>query len=101
MVEIMNNKYNLDTENSITDEFYFKNRRKIMTSALAFPLFYSANLFSSSRKNIPFVKDMDFSTNEQTNTIKQITSYNNFYELGLAKETLCLIQIDLKPMNGL
>ena len=85
MVEIMSSKYNLDTENSITDEFYFKNRRKIMTSALAFPLFYSANLFSSSRKNIPFVKDMDFSTNEQTNTIKQITSYNNFYELGSGK----------------
>ena len=29
----------LDNENSITDEFYFKNRRKIMTSALAFPFF--------------------------------------------------------------
>jgi len=85
MVGIMSSKYNLDTENSITDEFYFKNRRKIMTSALAFPLFYSSNLFSSARKNIPFVKDMDFSTNEQTNTIKQITSYNNFYELGSGK----------------
>ena len=81
----MSSKYNLDTENSITDEFYFKNRRKIMTSALAFPLFYSSNLFSSTRKNIPFIKDMDFSTNEQTNTIKQITSYNNFYELGSGK----------------
>ena len=85
MVEIMSSKYNLDTENSITDEFYFKNRRKIMTSALAFPLFYSSNLFSSTRKNIPFIKDMDFSTNEQTNTIKQISSYNNFYELGSGK----------------
>ncbi len=85
MVEIMSSKYNLDTENSITDEFYFKNRRKIMTSALAFPLVYSSSLFSSTRKNIPFIKDMDFSTNEQTNTIKQITSYNNFYELGSGK----------------
>ena len=25
---------------------------------------------------------MKYSTNEQTNTFKQITSYNNFYELG-------------------
>ena len=34
---------------------------------------------------MPFIKDTDFSTNEQTNTIKQITSYNNFYELGAGK----------------
>ena len=28
---------------------------------------------------------MKYSTNEETNTFKQITSYNNFYELGSGK----------------
>jgi sulfoxide reductase catalytic subunit YedY len=85
MVKIMSNKYNLDKENSITDEIYFRNRRKIMSSSLAIPFLLNSNLFASTKKNLPFIKDTEFSTNEQTNTIKQITSYNNFYELGSGK----------------
>ena len=80
--------------------FFFKNRRKIMTSALAFPLFYSANLFSLSRKNIPFVKDMDFVLTNKLILLNKLHLIIIFMT-GLAKETLCLIQIDLKLMNGL
>ena len=36
-------------------------------------------------RKLNFSKDMKYSTNEQTNTFKQITSYNNFYELGSGK----------------
>ena len=81
----MRNKYSLDTENSVTDEVFFRNRRKIMTSSLAMPFMLSPNLFASTKENLPFIKDMKYSTNEQTNTFKQITSYNNFYELGAGK----------------
>ncbi len=81
----MTKKYNLDTENSITDELFFRNRRKIMSSSLALPILFATNAFSSTGKNIPFIKDTKYSTNEQTNTVKQITSYNNFYELGSGK----------------
>ena len=31
---------------------------------------------------------MKYSTNEETNTFKQITSYNNFYELGVVKNPM-------------
>ncbi len=79
------NKYNLDKENKVTDEKFFNNRRKIMASALAFPFLINSNAYSSSQKKLSFNKDLDYSTNEKTNTIKQITSYNNFYELGTGK----------------
>ena len=85
MAKIMTKKYDLDTENSITDELFFRNRRKIMSSSLALPFLFATNALSSTRKNIPFIKDTKYSTNEQTNTVKQITSYNNFYELGSGK----------------
>ena len=79
------NKYNLDKENKITDEKHFHNRRKIMASTLAFPFLMNSNILAASQKKLSFNKDLDYSTNEQTNTIKQITSYNNFYELGTGK----------------
>ena len=81
----MNKKYNLDPENSITDEIFFHNRRKIMSSVLATPFLCASDLFATTKRNLPFIKDIDFSTNEKTNTVKQITSYNNFYELGSGK----------------
>ncbi|MDG2158673.1 MAG: protein-methionine-sulfoxide reductase catalytic subunit MsrP [Gammaproteobacteria bacterium] len=79
------NKYNLDKENEITDEKYFLNRRKIMASAFAFPFLINSNSLVASQKKLSFNKDLEYSTNEKTNTIKQITSYNNFYELGTGK----------------
>jgi sulfoxide reductase catalytic subunit YedY len=90
------NKYNLDKENKVTDERHFNNRRKIMASTLAFPFLMNSNLLSASQKKLSFNKDLDYSTNEQTNTIKQITSYNNFYELGTGKRDPMLNASKLK-----
>lgn len=80
------NKYNLDKEHQITNKELFDNRRKIMKSMITLPFIFSSNLFSMpARQKLKFNKDIEYSTNEKTNTIKQITSYNNFYELGSGK----------------
>jgi len=81
----MSSKYNLDKENKITDEIFFHNRRKIIASSISLPFLLSSNLSFSNNKKLAFTKDLEYSTNEQTNTIKQISSYNNFYELGTGK----------------
>ena len=79
-------KYILDKENKVTDQRLFTKRREIIAGILSAPfVLNSSNLFAKEEKYLPFKKDMEFSTNEQTNTIKQITSYNNFYELGSGK----------------
>jgi len=72
-------------ENHITDEKLFSQRRAIIKSSLAFSLLTFSNLLFSNDKKLIFSKDMKYSTNEETNTFKQITSYNNFYELGSGK----------------
>ena len=72
-------------ENHITDEKLFNQRRTIIKSSLAFSLLTFSNLLFSNDKKLIFSKDMKYSTNEETNTFKQITSYNNFYELGSGK----------------
>ena len=81
----MSSKYNLDKENEITDEIFFHNRRKIIASSVSLPFLLSSYLSFSNNKKLAFTKDLEYSTNEQTNTIKQISSYNNFYELGTGK----------------
>ena len=78
-------KYNLDKESKITDEIFFNNRRKIIASSLALPFMLGSSLLTATEKKLQFTKDLDFSTNEETNTLKQISSYNNFYELGTGK----------------
>ena len=79
-------RYNLDKENKVTDQRLFVKRREIIAGILSAPfVLNSSNLFAKEEKYLPFKKDMEFSTNEKTNTIKQITSYNNFYELGSGK----------------
>ena len=55
----MNKKYNLDPENSITDEIFFHNRRKIMSSVLATPFLCASDLFATTKRNLPFIKDID------------------------------------------
>ena len=72
-------------ENHVTDEKLFNQRRAIIKSSLAFSLLTFSNLLFSNDKKLIFLKDMKYSTNEETNTFKQITSYNNFYELGSGK----------------
>ena len=72
-------------ENHVTDEKLFNQRRAIIKSSIAFSLLTFSNLLFSNDKKLIFSKDMKYSTNEETNTFKQITSYNNFYELGSGK----------------
>lgn len=78
-------KFNIDKESDITDENFFRNRRKIIAASFSLPMFFGFKNSESSSKPLIFAKDLEYSTNEQTNTIKQITSYNNFYELGTGK----------------
>jgi len=72
-------------ENNVTDENLFKQRRAIIKSSLAFSLLTFSNLLFSKNDQLTFAKDLKYSSNEQTNTFKQISSYNNFYELGSGK----------------
>ena len=72
-------------ESNVTDENLFKQRRAIIKSSLAFSLLTFSNLLFSKNDQLTFAKDLKYSTNEQTNTFKQISSYNNFYELGSGK----------------
>ena len=72
-------------ENDVTNEKLFHQRRAIIKSSLAFSLFTFSSLVFPNTKSLSFSKDLKYSTNEQTNTLKQITSYNNFYELGSGK----------------
>tara|TARA_B100001996_G_scaffold68728_1_gene50147 strand:+ start:270 stop:1199 length:930 start_codon:yes stop_codon:yes gene_type:complete len=94
------NKYNLDKESQITDKKLFDNRRKIMKSMISLPFIFSSSLFASPvQQKLKFNKDIEYSTNEETNTIKQITSYNNFYELGSGKRDPMLNAKMLKTDN--
>ena len=95
----MSSKYNLDKENEITDEIFIHNRRKIIASSVSLPFLLSSNLSFSNNKKLSFTKDLEYSTNEQTNTIKQISSYNNFYELGTGKRDPLLNADKLKTNN--
>ena len=95
----MSSKYNLDKEDQVTDEIFFHNRRKIIASSVSLPFLLSPSLSFSNNKKLTFTKDLEYSTNEQTNTIKQISSYNNFYELGVGKRDPLLNADKLKTNN--
>ncbi len=88
-------KYCLKGEH-ITSEKLFKQRRAIIKSTLAFAALTFSNSLFSNNKQLSFSKDLKYSTNEQTNTLKQITSYNNFYELGSGKRDPMLNADSLK-----
>ena len=97
---MINKRYSIESENNITDELLFLNRRKIIKGALASSvLINSRSLLSNESKNLPFTKDLDYSTNEKTNSFKQITSYNNFYELGAGKRDPMLNSSKLQTNN--
>ena len=71
-------KFNIDKESDITDEIFFKNRRKIIAASLSAPLMLGLKNIHADNQSFLFTKDLKYSTNEETNTYKQITSYNNF-----------------------
>ena len=59
---MINKKYSIESENNITDEYLFLNRRKIIKGALASSLLInSSSLLSNESKNLPFIKDLNYS----------------------------------------
>jgi len=80
----------------ITPKEHYLNRRQFMISASAMALgagaiFGGADLggdlgMAHGADKLANVKKSPLSTNEKLNSLKEITSYNNFYELGPDKE---------------
>jgi methionine sulfoxide reductase catalytic subunit len=80
----------------ITPKELYLNRRQFMLSATALALGSEAilggidlgNGFGNAygAEKLANVKKSSFSTNEKLNSLKEITNYNNFYELGTDKE---------------
>ena len=80
----------------ITPKELYLNRRQFMLSASALAIGSGALFGGFDRLNgsgiaqgaekLANVKKSPFSTNEKLNSLKDITSYNNFYELGPDKE---------------
>ncbi len=75
----------------ITPESLYHNRRKFMRTATAAALGIAAeavlpgNLRAGSDDRWPRGKKGPYDTDEEVNTFKEITTYNNFYEFGTDK----------------
>ncbi|MBM4260274.1 MAG: protein-methionine-sulfoxide reductase catalytic subunit MsrP [Deltaproteobacteria bacterium] len=79
----------------ITDKEVYINRRQFMKSTGLAAIGAGAALAgieladplpAHALEKLPNVKKSSFSTSEKANSLKDITTYNNFYELGLDKE---------------
>ncbi|MSP40749.1 MAG: protein-methionine-sulfoxide reductase catalytic subunit MsrP [Deltaproteobacteria bacterium] len=75
----------------ITAKELFLNRRQFIASAAGASLALAGGeLISPSPaqalEKLPNVKKSSYTVNEKINSLKDITSYNNFYELGTEKE---------------
>ena len=71
----------------ITPREIYRKRREFMTAAAAMAgglLLPEAQAQTGTK--LPAFKPSSYSTNEKQNTLKQITSYNNYYEFGVDKE---------------
>jgi sulfoxide reductase catalytic subunit YedY len=79
----------------ITDKELYMNRRRFLKTAgkfavagaaslLAFPFVSQSNADDGEVK-LHGIEKSPFSTDEELNKYKDVTSYNNFYELGLSK----------------
>jgi len=71
----------------ITPREIYRKRREFMTAAAAMVgglLLPEAQAQTGIK--LPAFKPSSYSTNEKQNTLKQITSYNNYYEFGVDKE---------------
>ena len=78
-------------ESQVTDELLYIARRKFMqcTAALAgTSMLPASSLWPQPARAAIGIGDVEksaFSTAEELNSFEDITSYNNFYELGLKK----------------
>ncbi len=78
-------------ESEITDEKIYKARRKFIQSSASItavslaPSLIAWPTSSSAKLNFKEIAKSEFSTDEMSTPIDAVTSYNNFYELGLDK----------------
>lgn len=103
-------KKNTLTENDVTDEALFKNRRKIIASAsIGAGLGLSGLGISKSSlgqtddetaandlQALNFTKNAQFHVDEPLNSFRDISSYNNFYEFSLDKRDPAILAQNLK-----
>lgn len=89
------------SENDVTDETLFDNRRTFIKLGAAALVANSAVVDVLAKENLP-VSDLEYikdSNKEQLvlNTFEQITSYNNFYEFTTSKEGVKGLAHTLRP----
>src|SRR5690242_12962176 len=72
----------------ITPEAVYLRRREIMRGGAAFALAAATGLGRRALADeaLPPIKKGPFSTGEAQTPFKDVTTYNNFYELGTAKD---------------
>ena len=75
------------SENDVTPENIYHSRRKFIEGTIAFSLAgASTTLLANTSSNKYDGIKTTIATEEKLNTFNEITSYNNFYELGTGKE---------------
>jgi len=87
----------------ITDKEIYLNRRKFMAAAgvmaagLALPEFLLPPANANAGEKLPGLQKSPLSTSEPVNSLKDITSYNNYYEFGTDKYSPAANAKSLKP----
>ena len=91
MMLLKNRKSWLIAENQVTPERLYLSRRQIMQgfgvglgAAMAGPLFRAGAAYALPEFEI--AKKTNYAGEEELNSYKEITSYNNYYEFGVDKE---------------
>ena len=70
----------------VTDEAVYRDRRRFLrTAAVTGAAVLAAPQLASAAVSLGEIKPGPFSTDEEPNSYEDITSYNNFYELGTGK----------------
>ncbi|GJL82065.1 MAG: protein-methionine-sulfoxide reductase catalytic subunit MsrP [marine bacterium B5-7] len=88
------------TDNDVTDYNLYRQRRKFIQSGFALaagamlPLGFDSAVAAGVKFND--LKESPFSTDEELTSLEAITSYNNFYEFGLDKESPAKLSRDFK-----
>jgi sulfoxide reductase catalytic subunit YedY len=89
----------------ITDESVYLRRRELLKMAgivtmgafAGQPLLAAGNESAISGKELSGIQKSDYSTAQQPNSWEDITTYNNYYEFGTAKEDPARNARDFKP----
>ena len=71
----MMSKFNIDKESDITDEIFFKNRRKIIAASLSAPLMLGLKNIHADNQSFLFTKDLIFPKLSPPPTIKNLISF--------------------------